>query len=53
MTCQLYQCKNGTKEINEVVKNNSLKFPNRFSWVLNDTELEELRSKNLTTNNYR
>ena len=47
---RLYQCKNGTKEINQAVKNNPLKFPKRFSWVLNDTELEELRSKNLTTN---
>ncbi|MCM1053649.1 MAG: ORF6N domain-containing protein [Ruminococcus sp.] len=47
---KLYQCKNGTKEINQAVKNNPLKFPDRFSWVLNDTEIEELRSKNLTTN---
>lgn len=47
---KLYQCKNGTKEINQAVRNNPLKFPKRFSWVLNDTELEELRSKNLTTN---
>lgn len=47
---RLYQCKNGTKEINQAVKNNPLKFPERFSWILNDSELEELRSKNLTTN---
>lgn len=47
---RLYQCKNGTKEINQAVKNNPLKFPDRFSWVLNDYDLEELRSKNLTTN---
>lgn len=47
---KLYQCKNGTKEINQAVRNNPLKFPKRFSWVLNDIELEELRSKNLTTN---
>lgn len=47
---RLYQCKNGTKEINQAVKNNPLKFPERFSWVLNDDELEQLRSKNLTTN---
>lgn len=46
----LYQCKNGTKEINQAVKNNPLKFPDRFSWVLNNNELEELRSKILTTN---
>lgn len=47
---KLYQCKNGTKEINQAVKNNPLKFPYRFSWVLNDYDLEGLRSKNLTTN---
>lgn len=47
---RLYQCKNGTKEINQAVKNNPLKFPDRFSWILKDNELEELRSKNLTTN---
>ena len=28
---RLYQCKNGTKEINQAVKNNPLKFPKRFS----------------------
>ncbi len=47
---KLYQCKNGTKEINQAVKNNPLKFPYRFSWFLNAFDLEELRSKNLTTN---
>ena len=47
---KLYQCKNGTKEINQAVKNNPLKFPERFSWVLNNDELEQLRSKKLTAN---
>jgi len=47
---KLYQCKNGTKEINQAVKNNPLKFPERFSWILNDNELKDLRSKILTTN---
>ena len=28
---KLYQCKNGTKEINQAVKNNPDKFPERFS----------------------
>ena len=28
---RLYQCKNGTKEINQAVRNNPLKFPKRFS----------------------
>ncbi len=34
----LYKCKNGTKEINQAVKNNPDKFPERFSWKLNDDE---------------
>lgn len=46
---KLYKCKNGTKEVNQAVKNNPLKFPERFSWVLTDEELLNLRSKNLTT----
>jgi len=46
----LYECKNGTKEINQAVKNNPDKFPERFSWVLNDEEKNYLRSKILTTN---
>ena len=29
---KLYQCKNGTKEINQAVKNNPSKFPERFSF---------------------
>ena len=33
---KLYGCKNGTKEINQAVKNNLEKFPERFSWKLND-----------------
>ncbi len=47
---RLYKCKNGTKEINQAVKNNIEKFPERFSWIIDDIELEELRSKFLTTN---
>ncbi len=31
---KLYRCKNGTKEINQTVKNNIEKFPERFSWKL-------------------
>ena len=46
----LYKCKNGTKVINQAVKNNSDKFPERFSWRLTDNELNDLRSKKLTTN---
>jgi len=47
---RLYQCKNGTKEINQAVKNNIEKFPERFSWKLTDEEYDDLRSKILTSN---
>ena len=51
---RIYQVE--TKRINEAVKNNPLKFPERFSFVLNDNELENLRSKistsSLESNNY-
>ena len=45
----LYQCKNGTKEINQAVKNNIEKFPNRLSWMLSEEESYNLRSKILTS----
>lgn len=45
----LYKCKNGTKEINQAVKNNIEKFPERYSWVLSDEEFLNLRSKFLTS----
>ena len=47
---RLYNCKNGTKEVNQAVKNNMDKFPERFSWILTEEELKDLRSKFLTTN---
>ena len=47
---RIYKCKNGTKEINQAVKNNIEKFPERFSWKLTDKEISILRSKVLTTN---
>jgi len=34
-----------TKRINEAVKNNMLKFPERYSWKLTDNEFNILRSK--------
>ena len=34
-----------TKRVNEAVKNNPDKFPERFSWVLTNEETKELRSK--------
>ena len=52
---KLYKCKNGTKEINQAVKNNGDKFPERFSWKHTDEEYKNLRSKFLTsssTKNY-
>ena len=47
---KLYNCKNGTKEINRAVKNNPDKFPSRYSFILSNQEKENLRSKFLTTN---
>ena len=40
---QLYQVE--TKRINEAVKNNPDKFPERFSWILSQEEVKILRSK--------
>lgn len=44
----LYGCKNGTKEVNQAVKNNIEKFPERYCFQLNDFEKKILRSKFLT-----
>ena len=41
-----------TKRINEAVKNNPEKFPKRFSWVLDDIEKNNLKSKFSTSKNY-
>lgn len=49
----LYGCKNGTKEINQAVKNNLDKFPERYCFRLTDSENDLLRSKILTANNKR
>jgi len=46
---RLYQVE--TKRINEAVRNNSLKFPERFSWKLTDMEFDSLRSKISTSKN--
>ena len=45
---RLYQVE--TKRINEAVKNNREKFPERFSWILSIDEYENLRSKISTSN---
>ena len=42
----LYEYKNGTKEINQAVKNNIEKFPERFSWKLTDEESKIFLVKN-------
>ena len=39
-----------TKRINEVVRRNSKKFPERFSWILNENDLQNLRSQFATSN---
>ncbi len=39
-----------TKRINETVNRNKEKFPNRISWITNDTEVEILWSQNATAN---
>ncbi len=41
-----------TKRINEAVKNNPEKFPKRFSWVLDNYDLEILRSKFSTSSSH-
>jgi len=46
----LYQCKNGTREINQAVKRNTDKFPERFSWILTNEEISYLQSQIVTTN---
>ena len=43
---KLYQCSNGTKEINQAVKNNLEKFPERFSWKLTNEESKGFLVKN-------
>ena len=43
---KLYQCSNGTKEINQAVKNNLEKFPERFSWKLTGEEVKGFLVKN-------
>ena len=40
-----------TKRINEAVKNNTYKFPERFSWILTEAEWNLLRSKVSTLEN--
>ena len=39
-----------TREVNQAVRNNSDKFPSQYMFVLSKSELQDLRSKILTTN---
>ena len=48
---RIYECKNGTKEINQAVKNNVEKFPKNYMFRLTEDEYELLRSKFLTSKN--
>lgn len=45
---RLYECKNGTKEVNQAVKNNIDKFPERYCFQLNNEEVNVLQTKILT-----
>ena len=46
---KLYCCKNGTKTINQAVKRNIERFPERFMFQLNENEYKNLRSQIGTT----
>ena len=45
----LFECKNGTKEINQALKNNIEKFPEEYFYHILDSELINLKSKILTS----
>lgn len=47
---KIFECKNGTKEINQAVKNNIDRFSESVSWKLSDNEIKDLWSKILTAN---
>ena len=42
---ELYNCKNGTKTINQAVKRNIKRFPERFMFQLSENEYNYLRSQ--------
>ena len=46
---ELYHCKNGTKEINQAVRNNPDKFPERYLVRLTEKQYANLKSKILTS----
>ena len=47
---RLYQCKNGTKDINKAVKRNIDRFPDNFMFQLTDEEYNYLRFQFGTSN---
>ena len=48
---RLYECKNGTKVINQAVKRHINRFPERFMFQLTEEEYNLLRSQVVTANN--
>lgn len=48
---KLYECANGTKDINKAVKRNMKKFPPDFYFQLTDIETKKLWFQNGTANN--
>lgn len=42
---KLYNCKNGTKTINQAVKRNIDRFPERFMFQISENEYKILRSQ--------
>ena len=46
---ELYNCKNGNKEINQAVKNNPDKFPEKYLFRITNEEFNSLKSKVLTS----
>lgn len=51
---KLYECKNGTKDINKAVNRNTNKFPENYYFQLTETEYKNLKfqNENSSSNNY-
>ncbi len=51
---KLYECKNGTKDINKAANRNTNKFPENYYFQLTETEYKNLKFQNETSslNNY-
>ena len=46
---KIFECKNGTKEINQALKNNLEKFPNGYFFRISEDDFRNLKSKLLTS----